>query len=197
MPLWVGQEVQEVPRARVAAPWAGVAAPFLACGRGEGSRVLLRSALRSTASPQTALRRTLDPSPLSVFSGAEHHSPGLGGALAGRWERAPAPPTLRGFSAQPGMTYPPKPILSGTWADGGNDLSAEAQAERDMGGWREMTLPPKPRLRGPCTVGGQKLLAPPTCPGARFLRAPPHADVKRGSRSRGGQSAAAGGRAKR
>ena len=30
---------------------------------GEESRVLLRSALRPTASPQTALRRTLDPSP--------------------------------------------------------------------------------------------------------------------------------------
>ncbi len=30
---------------------------------GEESRVLLRSALRSTTSPQTALRRTFDPSP--------------------------------------------------------------------------------------------------------------------------------------
>ena len=38
--------------------------------------------------PQTALRRTIDPSPSSVFSGAEHRPPGLGGALAGVWVRA-------------------------------------------------------------------------------------------------------------
>ncbi len=40
----------------------------------EESRVLLRSALRSTASPQTALRRTLDPSP-SMRGGISGCSP--------------------------------------------------------------------------------------------------------------------------
>ena len=62
----------------------GCSGSFFGVPMGEESRVLLRSALRSTASPQTALRRTLDPSPSSVFSGAEHCLPGLGGALAGR-----------------------------------------------------------------------------------------------------------------
>ena len=32
---------------------------------------------------RTVLRRTIDPSPSGVFSGAEHRPPGLGGALAG------------------------------------------------------------------------------------------------------------------
>ena len=45
--------------------------------------VLLRPALRSTASPQTVLRRTIDPSPSSVFSGTEHCRPGLGGGFGG------------------------------------------------------------------------------------------------------------------
>ncbi len=47
--------------------------------------VLLRPALRSTASPQTVLRRTIDPSPSSALSGAEHRPPGLLGALACGW----------------------------------------------------------------------------------------------------------------
>ena len=50
--------------------------------------VLLRPALRSTASPQTVLRRTIDPSPSGAFFGAEHRPPGLWGALAGRWVSA-------------------------------------------------------------------------------------------------------------
>ena len=41
----------------------GCSGSFFGVPMGEESRVLLRSALRSTASPQTALRRTLDPSP--------------------------------------------------------------------------------------------------------------------------------------
>ena len=47
--------------------------------------VLLRPALRSTASPQTVLRRTIDPSPSSALSGAEHRPPGRLGALACGW----------------------------------------------------------------------------------------------------------------
>ena len=43
--------------------------------------VPLQPALRSTASPQTVLRRTIDPSPSIVFTGAEHCPPGLLGGL--------------------------------------------------------------------------------------------------------------------
>ena len=90
---------------------------FFAGGRGAESRVLLRSALRSTASPQTALRRTLDPSPLSVFPGAEHRPPGLGG----------------GFCGSVGMSTRPA-HAEGLWRAAGNDLPAQAHTEWDMGG---------------------------------------------------------------
>ena len=41
------------------------------------------SALLYGLRPQTVLRRTIDPSPSSVFSGAEHCPPGLGGGFGG------------------------------------------------------------------------------------------------------------------
>ena len=80
------QEVQEVPRARVAAPWAGVAAPFLRVeGRGiEGPPPGQRFALR--------LRRRLPcggpsiPLPRACSLEPNTARPGLGGAFAGRWE---------------------------------------------------------------------------------------------------------------
>ena len=55
---------------------------FSCVWKGEESMVPLRPALRSTASPQTVLRGTIDPSPSNMFFGAEQRPPGLGG----RWQ---------------------------------------------------------------------------------------------------------------
>ena len=65
--------------------WVGVAAPFscvLMGGGVEGPPAV--SASLYGLRPQTALRRTLDPSPSGVFSGAEHRPPGSWGAFSGR-----------------------------------------------------------------------------------------------------------------
>ena len=51
--------------------------------KGEESTVLLRPALRSTASPQTVLRRTIDPSPYVRSVEPNTAGPGLGGQLVG------------------------------------------------------------------------------------------------------------------
>ena len=112
--------------------------------------VLLRPALRSTASPQTVLRRTIEPSPLSMFW-SRIVRPGFGGGFwrAGTWA------LLVGFAV--------RLLLQ----EGGVMLG--------------IRTPPRPPLQAHRAVP----------------RLPHHADVKRGSRSRGGQSAAEGGGAKR
>ena len=78
--------------------------------------VLLRPALRSTASPQTVLRRTIDPSTSSVLFGAEHCPPGLWGGVGG----------------VVGMTSSPKPKLRGPWLDDGNDRPATPPKPRAL-----------------------------------------------------------------
>ena len=59
-----------------------------------------------------------------------------------------------------------------------------------------MSWPPKPKPRGLWADDGNIRPAPPHSPESGPLP-PNHANVKRGSRSRAGQSAAEGGRAKR
>ena len=146
---------------------------------GEGSTVLLRPALRSTASPQTVLRRTIDPSPSIVFSGAERRPPGLWGGFCG-WVGQRSGPYV-GFRCK--HTYDSLKSRN-AGGDPSEVVFLEPNTARPgLGGFGAvvgMTLPPKPSTH----------LAAVGCP-------PGQADVKRGSRSRGGQSAAEGGRAKR
>ncbi len=62
------------------------------------------------------------------------------------------------------MTYPPKPILNGTGADGGNDRSAQAQAEMAVGEkpWNPVANCPPPNnpdrfvKAGPLADDGEK-----------------------------------------
>ena len=64
--------------------WAGVAAPFsLLMGRGVAGSPAVSASLYGLR-PQTALRRTRDPSPSSGCFGAEHGPPGRWGAASGR-----------------------------------------------------------------------------------------------------------------
>ena len=91
-------------------PWAGVAAPFWrADGRGIDGPPPVSASLYGLR-PQTALRRTIDPSPSGVLSGAEHRPPGLGGGFGGvaGWRFA----RLRRRTAPSGRPLPPPPSMS-------------------------------------------------------------------------------------
>ena len=70
------------------------------------------------------------------------------------------------------------------------------QADGAFGEQVGMSRPPPPKLNSPGQMEGMSFPPRPLSPESGPL-APNHANVKRGLRSRGGQSAAAGGRAKR
>ena len=157
------------------------AAPFLRVDRGEESRVLLRSALRSAASPQTALRRTRDSSPHYLLW-SRTRSPvllrgGVGGRIGGQGAR------LRHETPPEDPHQPP--------------CCRDVELGRPRASWVVSVTQAPQKIGGGASVARNELPAKPPPPLGAVRWRPPPAHMKRVVRSVAGQSAAFGGRAKR